>query len=309
VEQQAKSFKQMIKDGDIKRADATKIRIQDIHEEAGFNLRREGEDLEASINALADYIATGGILPPLEVRPRPEGGVYLVDGHRRRRAFLRCLERGAAIGDANGEVWVSVVQFQGNDAERTLRVITSAEGRNLSPLEVAEGYRRLARFGWSSEEIAAKVHKTRQHVDQLLILANANADVQGMVAGGQVSATTAIDTLRKHGEKAGDVLAGAVDKAKAAGKTKATAGAVKGKPIPRKLVDELEPILYRIADAPTTDAELMAELRDIVADIRAARAKQASKAQSDDVKARQTDIEDADARPSVDDAVAAFTGL
>ena len=52
-----KSFKDGIKSGDIKRADAMKVRIEDIHEEPGFNLRREGEDLEASIGALADWLA------------------------------------------------------------------------------------------------------------------------------------------------------------------------------------------------------------------------------------------------------------
>ncbi|MCS7530757.1 hypothetical protein N0609_30970 [Pseudomonas aeruginosa] len=38
----AKSFKQMIKDGDLKRADAMKARLEDLHEEPGFNLRAEG---------------------------------------------------------------------------------------------------------------------------------------------------------------------------------------------------------------------------------------------------------------------------
>lgn len=52
----AKSFKQMIKDGDLKRADAMKARLEDLHEEPGFNLRAEGEDLEQSIADLADYL-------------------------------------------------------------------------------------------------------------------------------------------------------------------------------------------------------------------------------------------------------------
>ncbi|WP_437120462.1 hypothetical protein [Pseudomonas aeruginosa] len=65
----AKSFKQMIKDGDLKRADAMKARLEDLHEEPGFNLRAEGEDLEQSIADLADYLHQGGIVPALEVRP------------------------------------------------------------------------------------------------------------------------------------------------------------------------------------------------------------------------------------------------
>ncbi|MDQ4172605.1 DUF4406 domain-containing protein [Pseudomonas aeruginosa] len=139
----AKSFKQMIKDGDLKRADAMKARLEDLHEEPGFNLRAEGEDLEQSIADLADYLHQGGIVPALEVRPREEGGMWVVDGHRRRRAYLKLDAEGRLPRDPNGEFWVPIVAFAGNDAERVLRVITSQEGRKLSPLELAHGYKRL----------------------------------------------------------------------------------------------------------------------------------------------------------------------
>lgn len=230
---ETKSFKQMIQAGEVKRADAMKIRLDDIHEEPGFNLRIEGEELAASIEALADYIAAGGIFPALEVRPRAGGGVFVVDGHRRRRALLLARDRGAPVE------WVNVVAFVGNDADRVARIITSAEGRALSPLEVALGYKRLAGLGLTADEIATRVGKTRQHVDQLLILANANTDVQRMVAAGGVSAAVAVKVAREHGEAAGQVLQQELDKAKAAGKGKVTDGTMKGKPLPVKVVDEL----------------------------------------------------------------------
>jgi ParB family chromosome partitioning protein len=288
-----KSFKQMIKEGEVKRADAMRVRIEDIHEEPGFNLREEGEDLDASIAALAAHILQGGMVPPLEVRPREDGGVWVVDGHRRRRAYLRVMDQ---IRDGSGELWIPVVAFTGNDADRIARVITSAEGRALSPLEIGKGYKRLIALNWTPQQIADKVGKTRQHVDQVLILANANSDVQGLVAAGAVSATSAIDAVRRHGDKAGDVLGGAVDKAKASGKGKATAGAIKGRPLPRAIVDEAEAALYRFAD--TTDVKTMsvssgvvAELLDIIASIREARTKQAAKDQAKAVKDAQQDIE------------------
>lgn len=234
-----KSFKQMIRDGEIKRADAMKVRLDDIHEEPGFNLRREGEDLEQSIADLAAFIAQGGQLPPLEVRPRAEGGVWLVDGHRRTRAYRKLEADGVIVRDGNGELWLSVVAFSGNDAERVARVITSQEGRKLSPLELADGYRRLAAFGWSPEQIAQKVGKTRQHVDQMLVLAGSNTDVQQMVQSGAVAAATAVELVRKHGEEAGQVLGAELQKAKAAGKSKVTAGTIKGPTLPRTILDDL----------------------------------------------------------------------
>lgn len=228
-----KSFKEMIKDGEIKRADAMKVQLDNIHEEPGFNLRTEGEDLDASILALAEHILGGGIVPPLEVRPRPAGGVFVVDGHRRRRAFVKARAAGAPIE------WIAVIAFTGNDADRVARVMTSAEGRPLSPLEVAQGYKKLAALGLTPDEIAAKVNKTRQHVDQLLILANANTDVQKMVAKGDVSAAVAVKVAREHGEGAGQVLQQELGKAKAAGKGKVTAGTMAGRGLPAKIADAM----------------------------------------------------------------------
>jgi ParB-like chromosome segregation protein Spo0J len=239
------SFKQMQKDGTIKRADARLVRLADIHEEPGFNLRDEnatdanGETFQQSIERLADYIAQGGQYPALEVRPRNEGGVWLVDGHRRARALQLCVERGVPLADANGDVWVAIVPFEGNNADRTARIITSREGRALSPLEVSEGYKRLAAFGWDAARIAKTVGKTPQHVTQLLTLANANSDVHQIVAAGGVSAAVAVDMVRKHGENAGKVLADEVGKARAQGKTKATAGTIKGPKVPHKVLDAL----------------------------------------------------------------------
>lgn len=300
------TFKHLMRDGFIKRADAMKVRIEDIHEEPGFNLRREGEDLDASVDALAAHIAGGGMVPPLEVRPREAGGVFVVDGHRRRRAFLKVAD---SIRDGDGNLWIPVVAFNGNDADRVARVITSAEGRALSPLEVAEGYKRLTAFNWTPQQIADKVGKTRQHVDQLLILANANADVHALVASGAVSASTAIDAVRKHGEGAGEFLQAAVDKAKGAGKDKARAGDVKGKALPRKVVDQVievvnyveqalpKGLLRNLADGSIRDhdevcvsGKVLRELLNANTLIRETQARQASRGQAKAVKDAQGEL-------------------
>ncbi|MBK0059638.1 ParB N-terminal domain-containing protein [Pseudomonas sp. S44] len=235
----AKSFKQMIKDGEVRRADAMKVQLEDLHEEPGFNLRTEGEALESSIDSLAEFIAAGGQIPPLEVRPRAEGGVWLVDGHRRRRALLKLDTAGRLPRTPNKEnpaileAWVPVIAFEGSDADRVARIITSQENEKLSPLELAEGYKRLRAFGWSVEQIAKKVAKTRQHVEQVLTVGNANTDVQNLVAAGHVSATTAAQVVREHGDGAGTVLDAELKKAQASGKTKVTAGSIKGPSIPK----------------------------------------------------------------------------
>ena len=314
------TFKQMQKDGTIKRADARLVRLQDLHEEPGFNLRDEtavdaetGETFQQSIERLADYIASGGQYPALEVRPRAEGGVWIVDGHRRKRAIGMAITKGAALHDKDGEVWVPIVAFEGNDADRVARIITSAEGRALSPIEIATGYKRLRAFGWDNARIAAKVGKTPQHVAQLLTLADANSDVQNLVAAGGVSAAVAVDMVRKHGDDAGKVLAGAAKNARG----KVTAGTLNGKGLPRGVVDEVEKTLnwfssegldnqaraaIKLAeDNPAqygdvvvqVTAGALAELLSTAALVKDARAKQEAKARDNAAKAAQADLEDA----------------
>ncbi|MBC2658589.1 ParB N-terminal domain-containing protein [Pseudomonas sp. MSSRFD41] len=240
-----KSIRQMITAGEVRRADAIKVRLEDIHEEPGFNLRTEGESLEASISALAEFIANGGVIPPLEIRPRADGGVWLVDGHRRRRALIKLDQAGrlprlpSKENPKVTEYWVDVRMFEGSDADRVARIISSQENEKLSPLELAEGYKRLRAFGWPVEQIAKKVGKTRQHVEQVMTLGNANTDVQQLVASGQVSATTAVQIVRQYGEEAGKVLGGELQKAKATGKSKVTAGSMRGPTTPRQRLEAI----------------------------------------------------------------------
>ncbi|UTM01731.1 hypothetical protein MID00_19970 [Alcaligenes sp. NLF5-7] len=248
------TFKRMIGDKTIKRADAMKIRLEDIHEEPGFNLRDEtavdadGISFEESIQALAEYIEAGGTYPALEVRPREEGGVWVVDGNRRRRALLLLdaagkLPRTPARDGGQPEAWISIVPFEGSDAERTLRILTSVENRRLGALEVARGYRRLANFGWTTTQIAQGVHKSRTHVEQMLMLANSNSDVQRAINSGQLSASAAVGLVRQHGEQAGQVIEQAAERAQDEGKTKVTPRMLSDRP--RLTVKAIAPPLQK----------------------------------------------------------------
>ncbi|MGO4521152.1 ParB/RepB/Spo0J family partition protein [Dyella sp. 2RAF44] len=297
------SFKQMVKDGTIKRADAMKVRLADIHVEPGFNERTPGAELDAYIEQMVQYILDGGTLPPLEVRPRVEGGVWLVDGHCRTESYNRAAARGAAIE------WLEVRAFVGNDADRVARIVSSNTNRPLTPLETSRVYKKLRAFGKSPADIATMVGRTRTHVDQMLLLADANTDVQQMVEAGEVSATNAVNTVRKHGENAGHVLGDAATRAKAAGKAKVTAGTIEAKGLPRKVLDgvvarveaftaglpkEARMVLHASNPAPdatvTLPVALVAEFLHAQTAIADARDKQETKAREKAAKAAQTDL-------------------
>lgn len=248
-----KTFNQLRDEGTVKRADAMKVRFEDLHVEPDFNLRDDIESLtgdareeaEADEESLFQHIMDGGLIPDLEVRPREEGGVFIVDGHRRHRNIGRAIAVGAPLKgmrDKEGVVWVSVKPFDGDEDDRDARVITSQHTRKLRDLELARGCQRMAARGRTPEQIAKKVRLTRQRVDQLLILASASPEVHQRMRAGQVSGAVAVELVRKHGDQAGKVLEAELEKAKAAGKGKVTAGTMKGATVPRGLLDDMHVI-------------------------------------------------------------------
>lgn len=97
-----KSFREMRASGELKRADAEKIRIEDIHFEPGFNLEGRNEEDDEDDEALFQFIMANGLeFPALEVRPREEGGVWVVEGHRRTKQTRRADKAAKA---AQGEL-------------------------------------------------------------------------------------------------------------------------------------------------------------------------------------------------------------
>lgn len=230
------SNRQLLEAGTAKRADLVKVWIDELHVEPGFNAPESPEEFDARVEGMVAHLASGGTLPPLEVRDRAEGGKFIVDGQGRREAYARAAERGIPVHDPkDGKVYILTITFVGNDADRTLRIITSAEGRTLNPLQMAAILKRLRAFGWSLDDIAARINRSTERVSQLLALGDANSDVQQMVKSGEVSATVATAAARKHGDKAGAVLASQLADVKAAGGKKLTPG--KAGPKRPKLAD------------------------------------------------------------------------
>lgn len=225
------TFRSMRGDGTVKRGEANAIRLEDIHEEPGYNeLGRDyDDDFEQSVVELAAYIEAGGTIPPLEVRPRAEGGVWVVDGHRRSRALRLMDSRGSLPRTPNKvdktvmEAWVDVVPFIGNDAERVLRLATSNTNKPLSALGLGRIYSKLLAMKWTIPQIAERSGKTVSQVERVMWLAAGNVDVHEMVKAGEVSPTIAAAAVRTHGDAAGPVLAEQLTQAKAAGKRKVTA--------------------------------------------------------------------------------------
>lgn len=178
-----------------------------INEEPGWNARIDGPDLDAHIRQLADSIKEVGVQEPVTVYQKGDT-IILTNGHCRLMAVRLAITEGADILS----IPCRVEDRYSNDADRVLSLITRNSGKPLSPLEQSTVVKRLVAFGWTVSQIASKTGFSVSHVNDLLVLGGASAAVTEMVSNGQVSATAAVKTIRKHKEAATEVL-------QAAGKT------------------------------------------------------------------------------------------
>lgn len=241
------TFKSMRRDGAIKRGEANAVRLEDIHERPGFNIIRDYDSpkYQEDVDALVAYLEAGGTVEALEVIPRAEGGVWVVQGHTRRFAYRKMDERGTLPRTPNKdnpkilEAWIPVKPFVGNDAEQLLRQATSTKRAEVDALGLGRVYNKLLGFGWTVQQIAERSGDKVATIQRILTLASGNTDVHQMVKAGEVMPTIAAQMVREHGDAAGPVLQQALVVAKANGKTRVTAAVLKPKRIPEALVERL----------------------------------------------------------------------
>lgn len=214
----ANSFNKMIDEKVIKRGKTSLlIRLDDIHIKEGFNRRVDNERYREANERLYLYMLTGGKIPNLEVVPRDEGGVWVVEGHRRTLTYHRLRDEAGKPVE-----WIKIEPFEGNDVDRIARIRTSNEQLPLTDYEEALLVRDLQNLNLTADKIAEVLHIPRYKVDNALVLLSANYDVHQLVEEGTVDIPLAVERVKKHGEKAGELLKDDVAKAQKKGKPKAT---------------------------------------------------------------------------------------
>ena len=145
------------------------------------------------LQALADSIATHGIVQPLTVRELPNGYYQIIAGERRWRAA-----RMANLSD------VPAVIIDADDRKTMeLALIENLQRQDLNPVEEALGYQTLMEaYGLTQEETAQQVGKSRPAVANALRLLSLCPDVLVQVRSGQLSAGHARAVLSLKSEKA-----------------------------------------------------------------------------------------------------------
>lgn len=249
----AGNLKKTMTDLGAKSNDLWKVRPSDIQILPGYNPRIRNDKYNQKIRWLADQMKEHGYYPdkPLAGYVAVEAGkqvIYLQDGHGRLEAALLAIKEGAPI-----ETLPMVMKDRSmSQVDLTIALVTSNEGEPFGAMEKAALVKRFRAFDKTDTEIAAIMRCTPAYVGQLATLAGAPRKIRDMVADGEVSATNAIEMMRKHADGATDVLEAAVATAKAKGKGKASAKDDKASALVARQ-KQAGPELYRLIDLLMSD--------------------------------------------------------
>jgi len=147
---------------------------------------------EEALQALADSVATHGIMQPLTVRELPNGYYQIIAGERRWRA--------ARIAELKE---IPAVVIEADDKKvMELALIENLQRQDLNPVEEAQGYQSLiGDYGLTQEEAAKRVGKSRPAVANALRLLALPGVVLDMLRDGQLSAGHARAVLSLKTEK------------------------------------------------------------------------------------------------------------
>lgn len=147
---------------------------------------------EKALSELAESISKHGLLQPLLVRPLPLGGYQIVAGERRYRA---CRMAGIT------EVPV-IIRELGDTETMEIALIENLQREDLTPIEEALGYQALIdEHGFSQEEVAQSVGKSRPAITNALRLLKLPQSILNLVSDGKISAGHARALLTLEDEK------------------------------------------------------------------------------------------------------------
>lgn len=134
---------------------------------------------EEALQELAGSIADHGVLQPILVRPQIYGGYQIVAGERRYRA-----SRMAGLTEIP-----AIVRELDDSQTMQLALIENLQRQDLSPMEEAQGYRTLMdTYGFSQEEVARTVGKSRSAVANTLRLLGLPEEIKPLLEEGRLSA-------------------------------------------------------------------------------------------------------------------------
>lgn len=145
-------------------------------------------DLEELIASIRER----GVLEPLLVRPSQVGGRFMIiSGERRFRAA-----REAGLRE------VPCIEMDVDDrAVAEIALIENLQRKDLTPYEEAEGLLALKeRFGYTHEDIARKIGKSRSSVTESLIIAALPDEIKGLCQKANINSKSMLLQVAKQSD-------------------------------------------------------------------------------------------------------------
>lgn len=150
-----------------------------------------------------------------------EGDNFVVlHGHRR----LKAVQKAIALGHEIARI-PFISEKKKSIEERILDIIITNDGKQLTPLELGETYKKLITYNFTIAEIARRTGKTYKHVSDMISVADQSKEIKTMIQDGDVSATLVAEVTSKvkDVDKVAEIIKTASDKNKTEGKkTKVT---------------------------------------------------------------------------------------
>ena len=164
----------LFQDNSVPAQGATELPMDEIFPDR--NQPRKDFDDE-SLQELANSVREHGVLQPILVRPI-DNGYQIVAGERRWRAA-----RLAGLTS----VPVNIREMSDFDA-MSIALVENLQREDLNPIEEAEGYRNLANAtGWTQEQIAKRVGRSRPAVANALRLLSLPDEVIDLLRTGKLT--------------------------------------------------------------------------------------------------------------------------
>ena len=131
------------------------------------------------LTELADSITEHGVLQPIVVRSLPGGSYQIIAGERRWRAA-----RQAGLNE------IPAIVIEADDRKvQELALIENLQRQDLDPIEEAMGYESLMKAaGYTQEEVAKRLGKSRPVVANALRLLKLPDDVKKDITAGKITA-------------------------------------------------------------------------------------------------------------------------
>jgi ParB family chromosome partitioning protein len=133
---------------------------------------------DGELAELAESIKVHGVIVPLVVRSRPEGGYFLIAGERRWRAAQRAGRHDVPV----------VVQEVDSQVAFERALVENLQRSDLGPIEEATAFQRMVdEFGLTQDQIAERIGKDRSTVSNAIRLLKLPEPVRQMVEDDRLS--------------------------------------------------------------------------------------------------------------------------